>query len=643
MRRISYLIAGGVIAAVLMQAGFTIAGIWTEYGLVEVLSQAEGDARYVEVAGDTMTGKLRLDAAGLDTAAGVDLLLDPSTTGHTVIGTTNAVNALLIGDATSKGSLTAVSSNGTAVLTKATHGLTLLAGDLAHITGATTAADKGFYQVVSADANTITLTRALAGTQSDVAVKFYRDVLVSFAGDGTNGMWLRSYARDKPLQIGGHVRGAPDATLKGEDVFVAGKLQAGGGVAGPVAQTAGTGVTALDSTVTLTGASGTATAYHLKPTINQSSTAGYTGLLVDVTETGTGSGTKNLLDLRTAGVSRARVDNNGVLYSTGLSVSGVTSLGATVIQNGNTVSLLYATRFNSTNAQTGTSQTFNAFEILPTYNQPSATSVINRDLYINRTETSLGTTPGAQSLIWAGVGGAQRFRVASNGDLLVAGDIEVEGTVETNAIVSLTTDVDLVLSGAGTGVVQIDDSCEITNALSVDNIASLTADTDLTLVGTGTGMVLIDDTCDISGLLSVDGISSRTADTNLTLVGKGTGIVQINDDLDVTGNLAVSKRTLGRAGADVASANDITLGDGNFFVVTGVTQIQRIAKAGWTAGSRVLLQFAGIAQVAHATAGDATWGSIHVTGGSAYDSATDSMAEAVYDGGTWFLAPVYTP
>jgi hypothetical protein len=536
-----------------------------------------------------------------------DLVLDaPSLgTGNSVVKTADAANAFLIGDSVSKGSLTAVSSNGTAILTKNSHGLTLLAGDLAHITGATTAADKGFYQVESSDANTITLDRALAGSDNNVAVKFYRDVLAMHAGDGTNGMWMRSYARDKPLQIGGHVRGATTRSLAGEDVLIPGQLEVDGAVFLDSTLRVTSTVT-LDGAVTLAASRsigapsnngsiifnqnkqtpttaqlipGTLSNHFMfntwankeidyaipqqsNPTLFFTSQADATAVKTrwgSLSHDGT-TGAVGSFNIATGAGDITLAPASGQVSVTGnLAVTATQTTGLT----GSTVTV--------SNAQTGTGQSVYNFSVLPTYNQPSATGAINQDLRINRIETSLGTTPGEQSLIWAGVGGVEKFRVGNG------------------------------------------------------------------------GAVFVSSTLDVASGLTANSLASYTDATNLTLSGTGTGIVHVNDNLDVTGNLAVSKRTLGRAGADVASANDITLGDGNFFVVTGVTQIQRIAKAGWTAGSRVLLQFAGIAQVAHATAGDATWGSIHVTGGSAYDSATDSMAEAVYDGGTWFLAPVYTP
>jgi hypothetical protein len=57
--------------------------------------------------------------------------------------------------------------------------------------------------------------------------------------------------------------------------------------------------------------SGIARAVLINPIINQSSTAGYTALLINPTETATGSGAKNLIDAQVGGVSKFKVDNAG--------------------------------------------------------------------------------------------------------------------------------------------------------------------------------------------------------------------------------------------------------------------------------------------------------------------------------------------
>ena len=62
---------------------------------------------------------------------------------------------------------------------------------------------------------------------------------------------------------------------------------------------------------TLTATSTTQSAQQIAPTINQTSTAGYTALLINPTETSTGSGTKNLIDAQVGGTSKFKVANTG--------------------------------------------------------------------------------------------------------------------------------------------------------------------------------------------------------------------------------------------------------------------------------------------------------------------------------------------
>jgi hypothetical protein len=47
-------------------------------------------------------------------------------------------------------------------------------------------------------------------------------------------------------------------------------------------------------------------------------------------------------------------------------------------------------------------------------------------------------------------------------------------------------------------------------------------------------------------------------------------------------------------GTSVAGANDLILGDGNVFSVTGTTDINCISTTGWTAGAQIILIFSGI-------------------------------------------------
>jgi len=70
--------------------------------------------------------------------------------------------------------------------------------------------------------------------------------------------------------------------------------------------------TALSGTAT--HSSGLFTGLSISNVINQSSTAGYTMLLINPTETTTGSGVKNLIDAQVGGATRFRVSNVGATF-----------------------------------------------------------------------------------------------------------------------------------------------------------------------------------------------------------------------------------------------------------------------------------------------------------------------------------------
>ena len=83
-------------------------------------------------------------------------------------------------------------------------------------------------------------------------------------------------------------------------------------------------VGSLQAAPTLTGSSGLEYGARITPVVNQSSSAGYTALLVNTTETATGSGPHKLLDLQVGGVSKFSVDVNGSVTS-GTATQGTTA------------------------------------------------------------------------------------------------------------------------------------------------------------------------------------------------------------------------------------------------------------------------------------------------------------------------------
>lgn len=91
-----------------------------------------------------------------------------------------------------------------------------------------------------------------------------------------------------------------------------------GGVVGSNAQviynsggSAFAGNASMTVDTTINAASGTETPLRLTPTVSQTSTAGYDAFQVDVTESSTGSGSKNLINLKVGGSSKFNVDNAG--------------------------------------------------------------------------------------------------------------------------------------------------------------------------------------------------------------------------------------------------------------------------------------------------------------------------------------------
>ena len=72
------------------------------------------------------------------------------------------------------------------------------------------------------------------------------------------------------------------------------------------------GVNIFNVSGQLLGSSGAAQAsIAVTPTINQSGSGSYTALLINPTETATGSGTKRLIDAQVSGTSKFSVDNTG--------------------------------------------------------------------------------------------------------------------------------------------------------------------------------------------------------------------------------------------------------------------------------------------------------------------------------------------
>jgi hypothetical protein len=67
----------------------------------------------------------------------------------------------------------------------------------------------------------------------------------------------------------------------------------------------------------LSSSSATQSVFCIEPVINQSSTGAYNALLINVTQTATGSGTKRLINAQVGGTSKFYVDNSGAVSVSG--------------------------------------------------------------------------------------------------------------------------------------------------------------------------------------------------------------------------------------------------------------------------------------------------------------------------------------
>lgn len=224
-----------------------------------------------------------------------------------------------------------------------------------------------------------------------------------------------------------------------------------------------TGISLANITSTgLTASSGTQYGLLINPTINQSSTAAYEALTINVTETATGSGAKNLLNLQVGSVSRFRVSNIGDTVISSAATSGLTLYNTsdevtnyervrtvftsnvfTIVSQSGGTGTLRAIRIQRSASQyielttsagklvnivgsnvnagsaalyiegTGTSSSGVQYSevIAYTYNQSSTAG--STDLLINRTETVLGS--GSHKFIDLQVGGVSLLRINNQG------------------------------------------------------------------------------------------------------------------------------------------------------------------------------------------------------------------------------------
>lgn len=107
-------------------------------------------------------------------------------------------------------------------------------------------------------------------------------------------------------------------------------------------------------------------------------------------------------------------------------------------------------------------------------------------------------------------------------------------------------------------------------------------------------------------------------------------IVCAEDELIALGRLMTAK------GQDIASADEITLGTGNYFDITGTTTINHINKTDWSMGTAVTLQFDASVTVTHnASSPTGTEASILLAGAVDFSATVDDTLQLIYDGVTF--------
>lgn len=95
-------------------------------------------------------------------------------------------------------------------------------------------------------------------------------------------------------------------------------------------------------------------------------------------------------------------------------------------------------------------------------------------------------------------------------------------------------------------------------------------------------------------------------------------------------------RIQGKQGADVVSANNLTVGtDGNAFTITGTTQINLIDTTGWQNGSVISLYFPSGLTVKNSIANSGAFHSILLASGADFVAAANATLTLALINGSW--------
>ena len=137
-----------------------------------------------------------------------------------------------------------------------------------------------------------------------------------------------------------------------------------------------------------------------------------------------------------------------------------------------------------------------------------------------------------------------------------------------------------------------------------------------------------------SSLTSVGALNTGSITSGFTSIDVGAGAITTTGTLS-GGTIASSGRILGFKGAAVAAANDMTLEQGNYFTITGATQMERMLGTGWTAGSIVILKFNSNPVVKNNTAAGSGYYGFLLAGLGDFSAGADDTLTVAFDGAFW--------
>ena len=144
-----------------------------------------------------------------------------------------------------------------------------------------------------------------------------------------------------------------------------------------------------------------------------------------------------------------------------------------------------------------------------------------------------------------------------------------------------------------------------------------------------TGMGTLEFTSDTGHQIS-DSATQLLIDTN---TGDDILFRQVTTELfkiNEAEGLVASRRIQGLKGADVVAATTITLVDGNFFDITGATQIDAIVSTNWQAGSTIVLHFDSTPIVGNNIGTDGI-----ILAGGAFTATADDTLTLIWNGTRW--------